>query len=153
MYNVLCCRYYHDITTCTPEGETMYNADGTVVESKLRVLSRTYPQFTAGTLKGFQFDTASAHFSMTYTPLPTLSPADKERRSTVIYYNQELHYQNRGVQVQVQLSDDAATAEDVFAVRCSAANQVTIVQTAAYQGDATVTVSRCKGTKCTCSSK
>lgn len=131
----------------------MYNADGTVVESKLRVLSRTFPQFTAGTLKNFKFDTATAHFAMTYVPLVTLSAADKESRTTVIYYNQELHYQNRGVHVEVKLSDASVVAEDVFTVRCSAANQVSIVQTAVFEGETTVTLTRCLTEKCTCSNK
>ena len=30
-------KYYHDITTCTPEGEALYFSNGTVSQAKLRV--------------------------------------------------------------------------------------------------------------------
>ncbi len=77
---VLFRRYYHDITTCTPEGETMYYANGTVVESKLRVLSRTYPQVTAGALKSFKFDTASVVYADGMFVLLSLLPLHVRER-------------------------------------------------------------------------
>ena len=125
----------------------MYNADGSVVESKLRVLSRTYPQATAGTLTSYKFDTITAHFTMTYIPLKTISLDDVDARTTIVYFNEELHYAGSGVKVEVSPAQG-------FAIRCSAANTVSIVQTADFEGEeATVTVSRCASVKCTCTNR
>lgn len=135
------CRYYEDITTCTPEGETLYNDDGTVVQSKLRLLSYTYPQATAGTIQSYAFDAATAAFSLVYTPLASVAVSNVEAITTDIYFNQELHYHSGKVSIVVS---DAS----MFQITCNTpvANHITLLQVRdnVDQADVTVTVTRCR---------
>jgi len=81
-------KYYQDLTTMTPIGESMYSAEGGHLSyEKLRVLSRTYPQVTAGTLGKFMFNSRNAHFDMSYVPF-----VDRKDLTTFVYMNKELHY-------------------------------------------------------------
>ena len=99
-------KYYSDITTCTPEGEALYNNNGTVSENKLRVLSRTYPMAVAGTLSSYNFRVELAGlFTMEYLPWVTssaeYSTSTASSRTSILYYNEELYY-SKGVHVQVK---------------------------------------------------
>lgn len=89
-------KQYEDLTTCTPEGESMYSAkDGTSLShNKLRVLSRTYPQSTAGDLDGFTFDSRTGDFTMTYKPWRYSDVPEGTSMNSQIYFNRNVHYKN-----------------------------------------------------------
>lgn len=138
----------------------MYDAEGNIVESKLRILSRTYPQAVAGDLHSYSFDTNTALFNMSYTPLKSIAGLNRPALSTVIYYNREVHYVGRGVMVTVTYPSSSATqvitedtaGESALSVRCDGENNVLIVQNADFSsdGDVVVTVARCAEKRCTC---
>lgn len=143
-------KYYQDLTTCTPEGESLYNADGTVCDDKLKVLSRTYPQATAGRLDAFHYGVETRRFTMTYAPYGAsdfaTKAADKVALTTEIYTNRAMSYEH-GVHVTLKSSGgDADTATlAALSVQCPAVlskdkNHLQIVQTAAVADDVTVTV-------------
>lgn len=102
-------KYYQDITTCTPVGESLYNADGTVVDDKLKVLSRTYPQAVAGSNIEYSFDQVSAHFELSYNLLSAL-PENELASTTVVYFNRQYHYPF-GAQIEVTLAGGEAPVE------------------------------------------
>lgn len=112
-------KYYQDLTTCTPEGEGMYQEDGNVCQDKLDVLSRTYPHAVAGQLNEFKFHQHTGKFEMNMTPLSTLPQEGVSTlaRTTEIYVNIEQTYKN-GVNVEVSGSSPAASA--VMSVVCPA---------------------------------
>ena len=102
-------KYYNDITTCTPEGEALYLNNGTVAQDKLRVLSRTYPEVTAGTLLNYSFHVElTGMFTMNYQPWvgsASTSAIDSPlARVSSVYYNEELYYP-KGVHVKLSYSD------------------------------------------------
>lgn len=155
---VICtyCRYYADLTTCTPEGEALYNNDGTVVMNKLQVLSRTYPMVAAGSVSSYKFRPKSAYFDMVYDPMVAPSGADTDgalenQYSTIVYYNHEEHYPY-GVQVEVMV-DEAASME--VTIQCALDRYVVLQAIATTDGDMQSTVHvqlrPCKAIgKCTC---
>lgn len=125
-------KYYEDITTCTPSGESLYNNDGSVCEDKVRILSRTYPQAVAGLIHEYNFNLRTAEFSLSYTSQPT-------QGDTVIYYNRQVHYPT-GVVVQVT---------DGVSVSCDDNMYVTLTHDG--QMDIAVTLTPCvSGQACTC---
>jgi len=140
-------KYYNDLTTCTPEGEALYMADGTVVESKLRVLSYTYPQITAGQIVSYNFDPITAKFQMEFTPFATANKMSVND----IYYNNELHYHRMGVVVDIQPEE----YKGMFDVKCANRlnnNHILLTQTQDNSLSANVIVSlrRCNPTAETC---
>eukprot|EP01094_Clydonella_sp_ATCC50884_P014736 TRINITY_DN2523_c2_g1_i1.p1 TRINITY_DN2523_c2_g1~~TRINITY_DN2523_c2_g1_i1.p1 ORF type:complete len:564 (-),score=118.85 TRINITY_DN2523_c2_g1_i1:864-2555(-) len=75
---------FHDITT---QGfESFYNIKGELEVGKLKELSRTHPQATAGTPLSLSFSAASGEMSYKYALNKTISAP------TVIYANAELYY-------------------------------------------------------------
>ena len=60
-------KYYHDITTITPQGETLYSNNDKVSYEKLAILSRTYPQTVAGTIISYNFKKKNAFFELIHT--------------------------------------------------------------------------------------
>ena len=110
-------KYYQDLTTSTPVGEALYNNDGTVVQDKLLVLSRTYPMAVAGNIIAYSFyaeaprlpndhdiNRRNGHFELTYQPWLSAASADLTSRTTEIYYNSELYYPY-GVHVSFDISE------------------------------------------------
>lgn len=155
-------KYFEDLTTCTPLGESLYDSDGEVCQNKLAVLSRTYPQAVAGTLHNYAFNSHTAAFTMSYTPLADLpSGRDGSEASTSeVYFNRELFYPH-GVKVEI-----TGAASSVLSVQCPSlldrgSDVLRLVQTESLSGDAandgqvTVTVSKCSAAAsskgdCTC---
>ncbi len=82
---------WHDPTTSAgsnAQGLFTNDADlSTVKADKLKLLERTYPQFTAGTPTALSFDPDSGAFSYSYTPRAAAGP-------TQIYVPLSLHYPN-----------------------------------------------------------
>lgn len=82
---------WHDPTTSAgsnAQGLFTNDADlSTVKTDKLKLLERTYPQFTAGTPTALSFDPDSGAFSYSYTPRTAAGP-------TQIYVPLSLHYPN-----------------------------------------------------------
>jgi endoglycosylceramidase len=134
-------KYFQDITTCTPQGESLYNADGSICAEKLDVLSRTYPQAVAGQLENFEYDVHSRVFRMHYRLLSPEIFAAAEGTGvglqTEIYVNRELAYPH-GLKVSVSITSSGGTAVgavgEMVEVSCpssslsSSANKVLIVQ-------------------------
>lgn len=77
---------FQDITTANAD-ESLYDEQGDLEVAKLKVLSRTYAQATAGKLSKMEFDPDSAVFEMDFTVTVTSAP-------TEIYLNEDLHYPN-----------------------------------------------------------
>jgi len=128
-------KYYNDITTCTPVGEGMYNADGTVVDAKMNILTRPYPQATAGLLKAFDFDSGAGSLVMTFSPLADVSAASVLGRTTDIYCNGEYHFR---FGVTVELSSPAG-----FTI-VPKKNHILLVQNQNItEEEVTVTIKRC----------
>lgn len=129
-------KYYQDLTTCTPEGESLYNADGTACEDKLLVLSRTYPQATAGSLDNYSYHVESKRFNMQFSPYAAIDGLAADEVTTVIYTNQELAYP-KGFHVKLS-SSSSTDPTKVFNVECPSridtnidAHHLRLVQTAA----------------------
>ena len=101
-------KQYEDITTITPEGETMYSGvGGSLSQQKLRVLSRTYPRATAGELNSFLFNSRTGVFTMNYTPV-----LNEYKLTTEIYFNRDTHYKN-GVRFKVSVDHDGSNGGEV----------------------------------------
>lgn len=108
-------KQYEDLTTCTPEGESMYSGEGgSLSQRKLRVLSRTYPQATSGVLHSFAFNSRTSNFSMNYTPLLPSEIDQKEPRmaKTHLYFNRNEHYRN-GIRLKVGTDNGDGTTTEV----------------------------------------
>lgn len=96
-------QYWHykgwkDPTSEDPTGgaQSLFGNDadlGSVKMEKLRVLERTYPQFTAGTPLALSFNPDTAEFNYRYRPRPARGP-------TEIYVPVALHYP-QGYRVEV----------------------------------------------------
>lgn len=87
-------KYYQDITTCTPEGESLYFNNGTACVDKLQILSRTYPQIIAGSNASYSFNHRVARFDLSYTPIAAAegTTSSDTERTTTVYFNREIHY-------------------------------------------------------------
>lgn len=162
-------KYFQDITTITPEGESMYGADGEVSKHKLRVLSRSYPQATAGTLQSFDFSSLTGSLSMTYNLLTALDnadtapAADADAASTEIFLNRDIFYSNG---INIELSGDGAAAVSFECPAVASANsddaavynilKLQQMEPSADAAAVTVQVSACHGpgmlpgNKCSC---
>lgn len=107
-------KYYGDITTCTPVGESLYDENGEVVEHKLKVLSRTYPQYIAGSTPEYFFNPVDGVFKLSYTPLASIPSSLKLRSAAVtqIYYNRELYYPH-GAKISITSSDGSEPSVEV----------------------------------------
>jgi len=77
---------FEDITTANAD-ESLYNEKGELEMAKLKVLSRTYAQATAGPISTMEFDPDTAVFELNFNLTVTSAP-------TEIYLNEELHYPN-----------------------------------------------------------
>lgn len=155
----------------TPEGETLYNGDGTINEHKLRILSRTYPQAVAGTIQSYNFDIHSANFTLKFTPKSALPEGDRFSASSIIYFNRELYYQH-GVHVSITSlpppSSSASAVESAnqqiqqlsllsndelsFSVTCVDNNILEIVQLVSLTNDVKIDLMPCttRQQDCTC---
>jgi len=151
-------KYFEDLTTCTPLGESMYDESGEICTNKLTVLSRTYPQATAGAVISYDFNTHTAEFNMQYTPRATVSSTDAaDSLTTQIYYNSDLFYAHG---IKVELSGSASTVVNVVCPKLlSTTTVLSLVQTASVPSDVTdggvvnVKVSKCLTAlddSCTC---
>eukprot|EP01104_Vermistella_antarctica_P004518 TRINITY_DN14960_c0_g1_i1.p1 TRINITY_DN14960_c0_g1~~TRINITY_DN14960_c0_g1_i1.p1 ORF type:complete len:561 (-),score=78.10 TRINITY_DN14960_c0_g1_i1:15-1577(-) len=80
---------FHDLTTqSAPYMESFYEADGSLQLSKVKVLSRTYAQATAGVPSSMSFDSETGVFNFTYLINTTIA------EPTIIYLNEEWYYPN-----------------------------------------------------------
>lgn len=159
-------KYYEDLTTCTPTGESLYQEDGTVCEHKLRVLSRTYPQAVAGSLDMYHFNPLDARFTLKYSLVTAAERATQPRSgteglqsadglTTVVYFNRDLYYPH-GANVEVVTIDGTPSTE--VKVSCARTSSlISLVQAEPTADNAatavTVTLSACRVndiTTCTC---
>lgn len=111
-------KYYQDITTCTPEGESLYQEDGSVCQDKLQVLSRTYPQAVAGNIVKYNFEVNTRSFALEFNPWAAdyFNTVKEEGRKSVIYVNREMSYPH-GVRVAITASD-SSDASTILAYKC-----------------------------------
>jgi len=77
---------FHDITTANSD-ESLYSDDGELWVDKLKALSRTYAQATAGPITKMEFNPDGAVFQLDFTLTVTSAP-------TEIYLNEDYHYPN-----------------------------------------------------------
>lgn len=139
-------KYYQDLTTCTPEGEGLYNPDGTIVMDKMLILSRTYPQSVSGAVKSHSFDEITKLFNLEYTLSPSTTTSTPPP-PTVISYSKEIHYPN-GIQVEVSSCEDNTAC---LSVKCAADGLVELTHASGSTGSVTVKISACKDqSQCTC---
>lgn len=115
-------KYYQDITTCTPEGESLYDANGQVSQHKIEILSRTFPQAVAGSIVSYKYHILSKKFELDYVPISTesvksLVPSNNNNGyKTWIYVNRDFIYPNG---VNVKISNNASVdLNDYFQVNC-----------------------------------
>jgi len=110
-------KYYQDLTTCTPEGESLYNADGTVCTDKLNVLSRSYPQATAGKLLSYHYSIETKKFTMEYQPWSSVDGSSLDGLGTVteIYVNRDMTFTNG---FQVKITSNGPNAASAVQVQC-----------------------------------
>lgn len=101
-------KYYNDLTTCTPSGESLFNNDGTPSQHKLETLTRPFPEAVAGSTTEYGFDLKTAKFHLSYTVRRgDASSADLEARTTVVRLNPAMHYPSG---VRISISGSAGTA-------------------------------------------
>merc|ERR1711865_256542 len=94
---------YKDFTTMNA-AESLYWPNGTIEQSKLSTLSRTFAQAIAGTPVSMVFDRITCGFELVYKATISTAP-------TEVYLNEALHYPH-GVDVNVDLSSrDAGCAQ------------------------------------------
>lgn len=148
-------KYYQDITTCTPEGESMYQADGSVCQHKLQILSRTYPQAVAGTLGSYSFHPLSARFELTYNlvdaQVANAAPGN-DAKTSIVYINRELYYPH-GANVAVTYEDGSAADVTVSCLHTSNLIKITQSASAVAGSLVKVAVAACHpvvSTDCTC---
>lgn len=103
-------KYYQDLTTCTPSGESLYKNDGTDAVEKLEILTRPYPEATAGDIQSYKFNQENHHFSFLYTVGDNTHAASvgdsRTDRETIIRVNAKLHYPN-GVHIRIEEASGA----------------------------------------------
>lgn len=93
---------FDDITTTgDPLGESLFHSDGSIQMAKLRALTRTFAPQVAGSPIFTRFDNSTGDevFSLEYTSTGS--------GSTVMYVNEELHYQD-GVDVSIEPASAAS---------------------------------------------
>lgn len=131
-------KYYEDLTTCTPQGESLYNEDGSVNAHKLTLLSRSYPQAVAGKLDSYAFHPVTKQFDAQFAALTgeaftNATPA--VARTSDFYLNQALSYPH-GFQVELSFVSSGEDAKGFFDVQCpnketQTQNHLTLLQTTA----------------------
>ena len=129
----------------TSTGEALFWENGTAVEDKLKVLSRTYPLAVAGSTLSYEFNSHRAKFTMIFRTLESVSSpvsnaeSDPTAFTTEIYYNRELYYPQG---MNIEISD-----EPMFTYKCPADDDnrgvVELVQTTGGKRDVTVTITPC----------
>lgn len=141
-------KYYEDLTTCTPVGESLYNEDGSVCIDKVKVLSRTYPTAIAGSPISYHFNPVTSKFTLELIPLSEVSknPRNKgDAATTSLYYNKELYY-SHGVNVNINgvtgAGDAVVDVSSSFTTSCSRLSSgfIDIQQTEGLIGDVKVTI-------------
>jgi endoglycosylceramidase len=111
-------KYYQDITTCTPQGESLYQDDGNVCMDKLEVLSRTYPQAVAGSINDYSFNVQTKGFDMKFHPVETDSydQVGSKGHDSVVYVNKEMFYPH-GFEVSVNV-DGIEDSANFISYKC-----------------------------------
>lgn len=107
-------KQYEDITTMTPQGESLYSKEHGLHKlstRKIKTLSRTYPQTVSGTLESFSFDSKTSLFSMTYKPWRQKDVPEGTVIDSVVYFNLEQHYP-KGIKATFRLDDGTEVPRD-----------------------------------------
>jgi endoglycosylceramidase len=151
-------KYYQDITTCTPQGESLYNEDGTPCENKLKVLSRSYPQATAGHLVQYRYNIETQQFHMQYEPYSNASVFNEigsTGRTTQIYLVRGTVSTLTGIKVTVSSSVENSSNLQNLNIVCPTVadhNHLQIAQTQAFSDVETISidVTACLIGDCTC---
>ncbi len=152
-------KYYQDITTCTPQGESLYQDDGSVCMDKLNVLSRTYPQAVAGNIQEYSYNVQTKDFELKFNPVSgdSFTEVGSKGHQSVVYVNKEMTYPH-GFEVLIDV-DGIENTESFIGVKCptlTSPNWVYLTQnTASTNADAlvTLTIKPCNpldGNTCTC---
>lgn len=134
-------KYYNDITTCTPSGESLFNNDGTPAVKKLETLTRPYPSAVAGTIVDYDFNIKTYKFQLSYTvAAANAAKPELEAKTTVIRLNPSSHYP-KGVRIIVE----GSAAQSVKLDCSSGPARISLIQAegAGVDGDVQVTVMPC----------
>lgn len=146
-------KYFQDLTTSTPVGESLFNNDGSPSIEKLNILTRPFPSAIAGHLGSFGFETSNGInvFTLRYSLLTAVVPgaSTTSKTTTVINLNGPMHFP-KGLLASV--SGPGAAKVTLF---CVDASHIQLVQSAeaSMPEEAAVTVtlsSDCQGKNCTC---
>lgn len=149
-------KYFQDITTSTPVGESLFNNDGSPSVEKLNILTRPFPSAIAGHLGSFGFEAAAngvSVFTLEYSLLTAVAPGAGDSASisstTIINLNGPMHFP-KGL-----LASVSGPGAAKLTVSCVDASHIQLVQSsnASTPEEATVTVtlsSDCQGKSCTC---
>lgn len=130
-------KYYEDLTTCTPQGESLYQEDGQVCADKLKVLSRTYPQATAGVIDTYHYNMETRVFELRFIPWNSESftaITSSTGKQTEIYLNHEMSYPE-GFHVEMKVGDKEID-DSQFSYQCPSIhnpNLLTITQNMAME--------------------
>lgn len=148
-------KYFQDLTTQTPVGESLYNPNGTVVVDKLKILCRTYPQTIAGNNFTYKYSFEEAKFDLTMKPLESIDIQNNpDGATTIIYFNREYIHPN-GVQVTIDGSSDYKITCGTADSKLDNSGLIYITQQIALPSDSSIsiTVTSCRGiptASCTC---
>jgi len=133
-------KYYEDLTTCTPQGESLYDADGSVNAHKLTLLSRSYPQAVAGKVDSYTFHPVTKQFDVQFVGITAENWNNAESspaiaRTSDFYLNQALSYPH-GFTVDLTFPSTGQDATGYFVVNCpnkaeQSLNHLTLLQTTA----------------------
>jgi len=153
-------KYFQDLTTCTPSGESLFDSDGKPSIEKLGILTRPYPSAIAGNLISFDFDDKRANlfvlkYSLLANPALTSSSYDLDNATTVIRFNADMHYP-RGLFISI-----AGSGATSVSFQCIDRSSINLVQTALPPLDSSIESSLslevevsisadCIGGKCSC---
>jgi len=112
-------KYNHDITTVAGPEEGFYNTNGSLQESKVAALSRTYAPFIAGSPLTMRYDSKTGAFRLRY-----VTEAATSNLITSIFLNEKMNYP-RGIQLSV-LNGTATRSSNQVQVRAEAGLEVDV---------------------------
>jgi len=141
-------KYYQDLTTCTPSGESLFNDDGTPAKEKLDILTRPYPAAIAGKLESYAFFDANNAFVLKYSLLTTLPPDSGMVAPTIVRLNAAAHYPH-GLSVVVTGPGAGSLTFQCVDISTLLLMQVAAVTAAAAAVEVTLS-GDCVGEKCSC---
>lgn len=119
-------KYFHDITTVSGPLESFYAADGSLQQTKVDALSRTYAQAIAGIPSHMQFSTNTGAFRLAFT-------STGGSRPTEIYLNKAVHYAE-GYELSILNGSASLNGTHMLEVRAAENVAVDVVVARPYAG-------------------